>query len=126
MPNFRPFIVAAALIAAAPAVSALVPQDADNGQLINAPNVQDWSVYGDGQTHRLKADKAVQGGGAMIVTIPARPAHAWDIGASTPIPMIRNGMQISHTSGQMSNTSNARGQHRTKRMIQSSTPMRLP
>lgn len=85
MPLFRPCIAAAALIIAMPAVSAALPQDAPDGQLINTPNVQDWSVYGDGQTHRLKADKTVQGGGAMIVTIPAKPAHAWDIGASTPI-----------------------------------------
>ncbi|WP_109806213.1 hypothetical protein [Sphingosinithalassobacter portus] len=76
--------IVAALIAVVTAVSAPA-QDAQNGQLINTPNVQDWSVYGDGQTHRVTRDGDVQGGGAMIVTIPAKPAHSWDIGASTPI-----------------------------------------
>jgi len=52
--------------------------------MLNEPSAN-WSVYGAGQTHKGRKDPAVQGGGAMRVTIAAKPANAWDIGASAPI-----------------------------------------
>ena len=52
--------------------------------VLNEPSAN-WSVYGAGQTHKGRKDAAVQGGGAVRVTIPAKPANPWDIGASAPI-----------------------------------------
>lgn len=53
-------------------------------QMLNEPSAN-WNVYGPGQTHKGRKDAAVQGGGAMRVTIPDKPANVWDIGASTTI-----------------------------------------
>jgi hypothetical protein len=52
--------------------------------MLNEPTAA-WNVYGPGQTHKARKDGAVQGGTAMRVTIPAKPANPWDIGASVPI-----------------------------------------
>ena len=52
--------------------------------VLNQPSAN-WKVYGPGQTHKGRKDAAVQGGGAIRVTIPAKAANAWDIGASSPI-----------------------------------------
>ena len=52
--------------------------------VLNEPSAN-WNVYGAGQTHKGRKDAAVQGGGAVRVTIPAKPANPWDIGASAPI-----------------------------------------
>ena len=60
------------------------PATAQDGQMLNQPSAN-WNVYGPGQTHKGHKDNAVQGGGAIRVTIPAKPANAWDIGASTEI-----------------------------------------
>ena len=60
------------------------PAAAQDGQMLNQPSAN-WSVYGPGQTHKGHKDQDVQGGGAMRVTIPAKPANVWDIGASTEI-----------------------------------------
>ncbi|MES2442124.1 MAG: hypothetical protein V4574_04785 [Pseudomonadota bacterium] len=73
----------AALAAAGPAGFAAARQAAAD-ELLNEPSAN-WNVYGPGQTHKGRRDKAVQGGGVMQVVIPARPANAWDIGASSPI-----------------------------------------
>lgn len=68
------------------------PQAADN--LLNAPSAN-WNVYGAAQTHKGVRDKQVQGGGAMRVTIAAKPANAWDAGASNPISKpIRKGDKL--------------------------------
>lgn len=53
--------------------------------MLNTPSVQDWTVYGPGQTHKQRRDDAVQGGGAMRVTVAKAPDNVWDIGASTPV-----------------------------------------
>ena len=52
--------------------------------LLNEPTAG-WNVYGPGQTHKARKDGTVQGGSAMRVTIPAKPANPWDIGASVAI-----------------------------------------
>ncbi len=59
-------------------------QAASEPVVLNQPSAN-WNVYGPGQTHKGRKDAAVQGGGAIRVTIPAKPANAWDIGASSPI-----------------------------------------
>lgn len=69
--------------------AATVPAGVAQGQtaepvMLNEPSAN-WSVFGPGQTHKGRKDPAVQGGGAMRVTIAAKPANAWDIGASAPI-----------------------------------------
>lgn len=78
------YLIAAALLAAPIAVA----QDQTASQtapvVLNEPSAN-WSVYGTGQTHKGRKDPAVQGGGAMRVAIAAKPANAWDIGASAPI-----------------------------------------
>lgn len=63
---------------------AIVPATAQDGELLNQPSAN-WNVYGPGQTHEGRTDKDVQGGGAIRVTIPAKPANVWDVGASTQI-----------------------------------------
>jgi hypothetical protein len=70
--------VIAASIICAPAVAQ------NESTMLNTPSAN-WSVYGPGQTHKAHKDKDVQGGGAVRVTIPAKPANVWDVGASTPI-----------------------------------------
>lgn len=77
---FRIALWAFALAFAAP----LGAQDAPPPPLLNEPTAG-WTVYGPGQTHKVRKDRAVQGGSAMRVTIPAKPANSWDIGASVPI-----------------------------------------
>lgn len=52
--------------------------------ILNEPSAN-WNVYGPGQTHKGRKDSAIQGGGAIRVTIPAKAANPWDIGASSPI-----------------------------------------
>lgn len=52
--------------------------------MLNEPSAN-WSIFGAGQTHKGRKEPAVQGGGAMRVTVAAKPANAWDIGASAPI-----------------------------------------
>lgn len=53
-------------------------------ELLNEPSAN-WNVYGPGQTHKGRRDGRIQGGGAMRVTIAAKPANPWDAGASSPI-----------------------------------------
>ena len=62
--------------------------------LLNTPSAN-WNVYGPSQTHKGVRDKKVQGGGAMRVTLAAKPANAWDAGASNPIEKpIRKGDKL--------------------------------
>ncbi|HEY0594790.1 hypothetical protein [Sphingopyxis sp.] len=75
------FLAVAIAFAAGP-VSA--EEEAGAPQMLNEPTAG-WNVYGPGQTHKVRKDAAVQGGTAMRVTIPAKPANPWDIGASVPI-----------------------------------------
>jgi hypothetical protein len=83
------FAAIIAPVAAAPAL----PQSGGD-KMLNEPSIN-WSVYGPGQTHKARKDPAVQGGGAMRVAIPARPANIWDIGASTTITKpIRKGDKL--------------------------------
>lgn len=82
MTKFRAaFLAFAITLAAAPA---LAEEEPGAPQMLNQPTAG-WTVYGPGQTHKARKDGAVQGGSAMRVTIPAKPANAWDIGASVPI-----------------------------------------
>jgi hypothetical protein len=75
------------VLALAALMSAPVPllAQAAGETMLNTPSVQDWNVYGPGQTHKLRKDDAVQGGGAMRVTVTKAPENVWDIGASTPV-----------------------------------------
>lgn len=82
MSRFRTAVLAVAIVLAAGPVSA--EEKSGTPQMLNEPTAG-WSVYGPGQTHRARKDGAVQGGSAMRVTIPAKPANPWDIGASVPI-----------------------------------------
>ena len=75
-------VIAALLMGAT--VPAAAGQAASEPVVLNQPSAN-WNVYGPGQTHKGRKDAAVQGGGAIRVTIPAKPANAWDIGASSPI-----------------------------------------
>ncbi len=72
---------AAALAIAAPAPA----QTVDNPTVLNAPGVNAWNVYGTGQVNKLYKDPAVQGGGAIRITIAKPTENAWDIGMSTSI-----------------------------------------
>lgn len=79
------------LIAASLAVLAVLASSGAAAQgptaapvVLNEPSAN-WSIYGAGQTHKGRKDDQVQGGGAMRVTIPAKPANSWDVGASAPI-----------------------------------------
>lgn len=82
----------AAIIAPVAAVAAVAQSGGD--KILNEPSIS-WNVYGPGQTHKARKDATVQGGGAMRVTIPAKPANVWDIGASTMITKpIRKGDKL--------------------------------
>ena len=84
-------LLAIAAIAAPMAGVAVAAQDA---KLLNVPSAN-WNVYGSGQTHKAHRDKNVQGGGAVRVAIPIKPANVWDIGASTAITKpIRKGDKL--------------------------------
>lgn len=80
--RFLCILLAAGLSLASPATMA---QDGIEKNLINTPDVKGWNVYGDGQTHKFRKDKTVQGGGALHIDIPAARPNVWDIGASAPI-----------------------------------------
>lgn len=77
--------VGTGLIAAIVMSSAGMAQTVDNPVVLNAPGVNAWNVYGTGQVSKLYKDAAVQGGGAMRVTIAKPTENAWDIGMSTSI-----------------------------------------
>lgn len=80
--NFSAIVGAVvALAVTAPALA----QTVDNPTVLNAPGVNAWSVYGAGQVNKLYKDPAVQGGGAMRITIAQPTENAWDIGMSTPV-----------------------------------------
>lgn len=66
------------------ATPAMSGQSASEPVVLNQPSAN-WNVYGPGQTHKGRKDAAVQGGGAIRVTIQTKAANAWDIGASSPI-----------------------------------------
>lgn len=86
-------LLALAAVIAPVAASVAVAQSGGT-QMLNEPSIS-WNVYGPGQTHKAHKDKDVQGGGAMRVTIPAKPANVWDIGASTAITKpIRKGDKL--------------------------------
>jgi hypothetical protein len=78
------YLIAASLAVLASTGAVAQGQTATAPVVLNEPSAN-WSVYGAGQTHKGRKDPAVQGGGAIRVTIPAKPTHAWDIGASVPI-----------------------------------------
>jgi len=78
------FLAALAAVSLLGAGAAGVHAQQAANELLNEPSAN-WSVYGPGQTHKGMRDKAVQGGGAMRVTVAAMPANAWDAGASAPI-----------------------------------------
>jgi hypothetical protein len=81
-----------AALAALCLTGAAAPQTADT--LLNTPSAN-WNVYGAAQTHKGVRDKTVQGGGAMRVTLAAKPANAWDAGASNAIDKpIRKGDKL--------------------------------
>lgn len=82
MTKFRTALLAVAIALAAAPASA--EEEAGAPHMLNEPTAG-WTVYGPGQTHKARKDGAVQGGGAMRVTIAAKPANPWDIGASVPI-----------------------------------------
>lgn len=82
MTKFRTALLAVAIALAAAPASA--EEEAGAPHMLNEPTAG-WTVYGPGQTHKARKDGAVQGGSAMRVTIAAKPANAWDIGASVPI-----------------------------------------
>jgi hypothetical protein len=85
-------LAAVLLVALGVPGGATAQQSAD--ELLNAPSAN-WNVYGPGQTHKGRRDKAVQGGGAMRVTVAKLPANAWDAGASSPISgAIRKGQPL--------------------------------
>ena len=75
-------VIGALLLGAA--TPAMPGQSANEPVVLNQPSAN-WNVYGPGQTHKGRKDAAVQGGGAIRVTIPAKATNAWDIGASSPI-----------------------------------------
>ncbi len=76
------YLIAVALLASPIAVA--YGQTATAPVVLNEPSAN-WNVFGAGQTHKGRKDPAVQGGGAMRVTIAAKPANPWDIGASSTI-----------------------------------------
>ncbi|RSY89744.1 hypothetical protein DAH66_03620 [Sphingomonas koreensis] len=78
------YLIAASLAVLAASGAAAQGQTAAAPVVLNEPSAN-WSVYGSGQTHKGRKDDRVQGGGAMRVTIPAKPANPWDVGASAPI-----------------------------------------
>lgn len=53
--------------------------------LLNMPEVTAWSIYGPGQTHALRRDRDVKGGGAMRVRILSKAAAVQDIGATQAV-----------------------------------------
>lgn len=77
-------LMLAALAALVPVTTGSARQAGGAEEMLNEPSAN-WNVYGPGQTHKGRRDKAVQGGGAMRVDVPAKPANAWDVGASSPI-----------------------------------------
>ena len=81
MTDLRAALLAFAIIFASGPAQA---QDAAAPPMLNEPTAG-WTVYGPGQIHKARKDSAVQGGSAMRVTISAKPANAWDIGASVPV-----------------------------------------
>ena len=45
----------------------------------NHPGADQWSIYGNGQAHRLVKDDGVPGGYAFTVDVAAASANPWDV-----------------------------------------------
>ena len=78
------YLMALVLATVALPVADVAGQATGEPAVLNEPSAN-WNVYGSGQTHKGRKDAAVQGGGAMRVTIAAKPANPWDVGAWAPI-----------------------------------------
>ncbi|MEG3165320.1 hypothetical protein U1701_12015 [Sphingomonas sp. PB2P19] len=80
--------IAAAQTAPAPAPAPAAPatKAAPNvlDRAVNTPGTN-WSIYGAGQTSKLGTTQGVPGNQAMRVTVAAKGANAWDVGAQSPI-----------------------------------------
>lgn len=69
---------------AAPAAPATPAKPSLADRLINVPGAA-WSVYGPNQTTQQLEKEGPQGYPATRVTVAAKGANAWDVGASSPI-----------------------------------------
>ncbi|RHW17231.1 hypothetical protein D1610_11850 [Sphingomonas gilva] len=78
-------MIRSAILVLAMLASAPVALSAQSETMLNTPSVESWNVYGAGQTHKLRKDDNVQGGGAMRIDVAKAQANVWDVGASTPI-----------------------------------------
>lgn len=67
--------------------TALAQQDAGGNILDRAINKfgVNWAVYGANQSSKMMKDPNVQGGQFLRVTVTAKGANPWDVGASSPI-----------------------------------------
>lgn len=71
--------------AAAPALAQTQPPSDVSKQIVNAPAPESFAVYGLPAQPSVVKDKAVQGGRALRVSIPAASDQPWTIGLTSAI-----------------------------------------
>lgn len=90
----RPFAVIGLLVASPVAAQTAAPTPAPAARTAETPDIlqkavnipgANWSFYGPNQTSRGVKAADVPGGQAVRVTIAAKGANPWDVGADSPI-----------------------------------------
>lgn len=76
-------MLAAMMIAGALAGAARA-QDLPGASVIASPAIDQWSVFGQGESHRMMPDQTIAGGYAFVVRTSAAGQNPWDVQAVVP------------------------------------------
>lgn len=74
-------VAAAGLLACTTLPQAVSAQDLPGTSVIASPAIDQWSVFGQGESHRMMPDQSVPGGYAFVIKSAAAGQNPWDIQA---------------------------------------------
>ncbi len=74
----------AAIMVAAVMAGAARAQDLPGTSVIASPAIDQWSVFGQGESHRMMQDQTIAGGYAFVVRTSAAGQNPWDVQAVVP------------------------------------------
>ncbi len=75
-------VAAAATIACASLPQSVPAQDLPGTSAIASPAIDQWSIFGSGESHRMMVDQTVPGGYAFVVKTAAAGQNPWDVQAA--------------------------------------------
>ena len=77
-------VTIAGLLAGAAFATTVSAQDLPGQSLIASPAIDQWAIFGKGESHRMMQDQTVPGGYALVVKTAAAGQNTWDIQAGVP------------------------------------------